>query len=378
MTLDIFLDSKESKCKCTEDKLGRRHCIPIIYTRGSHYDVGFDIGRTFSSLIASLLEISVPLNESYLPLYETAAGRKVYDDTLCAVKKRMPQYIEELEGTADGAKVPFHKLFLLHSDDILPNVVEKRNNNVDVNHGCTTICINQPGAELLCHTEDALTEDLNHFYFVACDIDGPNGTKEKFTSLCYAGHLPGYTMGYNQHGLVYSINTIQALNLRSGKTPRHFLGRALLAAKSIRDVKCILEDAGCGAADAFSVNATFLDDKPRVFYNIEVAPADDDQDQSLIDATCAGPGKNLVHCNRLLRLKTPEVEGFIIENSQARMDELDKRGTAKCKLDAINALGDQSRTDHNIFQDNGPDDYVKTIAVVTKTVFSSAIVNNYY
>lgn len=70
----------------------------------------------------------------------------------------------------------------------------------------------------MCHTEDALTEDLNHFYFVACDIDGPNGTKEKFTSLCYAGHLPGYTMGYNQHGLVYSINTIQALNLRSGKT----------------------------------------------------------------------------------------------------------------------------------------------------------------
>lgn len=42
--------------------------------------------------------------------------------------------------------------------------------------------------------------------------------EEKFTSLCYAGHLPGYTMGYNHHGLVYSINTLSANKLYSGRT----------------------------------------------------------------------------------------------------------------------------------------------------------------
>lgn len=42
--------------------------------------------------------------------------------------------------------------------------------------------------------------------------------EEKFTSLCYAGHLPGYTMGFNHHGLVYSINTLSARYLQSGKT----------------------------------------------------------------------------------------------------------------------------------------------------------------
>jgi hypothetical protein len=35
--------------------------------------------------------------------------------------------------------------------------------------------------------------------------------------LSYAGFLPGYTMGYNYHGLVYSINTLNAAVLRSGK-----------------------------------------------------------------------------------------------------------------------------------------------------------------
>lgn len=42
--------------------------------------------------------------------------------------------------------------------------------------------------------------------------------EEKFTSLCYAGHLPGYTMGFNHHGLIATINTLSAKNLQSGKT----------------------------------------------------------------------------------------------------------------------------------------------------------------
>lgn len=74
------------------------------------------------------------------------------------------------------------------------------------------------------HTEDALAEVLNHFYFVSAHIisETPQGkynvTEERFTSLCYAGHLPGYTMNYNHHGLVFSINTLSANHLHSGRT----------------------------------------------------------------------------------------------------------------------------------------------------------------
>lgn len=75
----------------------------------------------------------------------------------------------------------------------------------------------------MAHTEDALQEVLNHFYIVSAHIksDTPQGKyqvkEEKFTSLCYAGQLPGYTMSYNSNGLVYSINTLFARDLRSGK-----------------------------------------------------------------------------------------------------------------------------------------------------------------
>ena len=62
--------------------------------------------------------------------------------------------------------------------------------------------------EILGHTEDALSENLNNYYIVSAHIisDDPQGKykvkEERFTSLCYAGHLPGYTMNYNHHGLV--------------------------------------------------------------------------------------------------------------------------------------------------------------------------------
>lgn len=39
---------------------------------------------------------------------------KVYDDTLKSTKESFPQYVRELEGVADGAKVEFHKVSESH------------------------------------------------------------------------------------------------------------------------------------------------------------------------------------------------------------------------------------------------------------------------
>ena len=77
---------------------------------------------------------------------------------------------------------------------------------------------------LLGHTEDALPETLNHAYIVSAHIhedtpQGKYGTKDEgFVALCYAGHLPGFCMGYNHHGLVFSINVISPQKVVAGKT----------------------------------------------------------------------------------------------------------------------------------------------------------------
>lgn len=82
---------------------------------------------------------------------------------------------------------------------------------------------NEKIQEILGHNEDALAETLNHWYLVDAHVIEPGLREEKFCSLSYAGFLPGYTMGYNHHGLVYSINTLSAKTLRSGKMRECYL-----------------------------------------------------------------------------------------------------------------------------------------------------------
>lgn len=61
-------------------------------------------------MIQDFVDIYVPLNETYLPLFATNEGRKIYEETLDTVRKQFPQYVKEIEGTANGANVPFHKV----------------------------------------------------------------------------------------------------------------------------------------------------------------------------------------------------------------------------------------------------------------------------
>lgn len=73
---------------------------------------------------------------------------------------------------------------------------------------------------MLGHTEDAVKAANYHCYVVHADItetcDGVEH-REKFSSLCYAGHLPGFCMSVNQHGFVFSINVIEAFQRQTDR-----------------------------------------------------------------------------------------------------------------------------------------------------------------
>jgi SAM-dependent MidA family methyltransferase len=56
------------------------------------------------------LTSSQQLNDYLLPIYNSTEGRKVYDDTLHVVQSKFSQYVREIQGIADGAKVEFYKV----------------------------------------------------------------------------------------------------------------------------------------------------------------------------------------------------------------------------------------------------------------------------
>ncbi|XP_064101131.1 beta-alanyl-dopamine/carcinine hydrolase-like [Macrobrachium nipponense] len=347
--------------------IGRRNALPMIYTKGTYYEVGFDVGRTFRGIIEDFLSTFKELHESLLPAYETPEGRAAYDQTLATLQENYPHYVRELQGTADGARVPFHHLMLLHMDQIVPmNSGQVRSSGTN---GCSSVCVNHDEHVLLGHTEDALPETLNHAYIVSAHIheetpQGRNGTKcEGFTALCYAGHLPGFCMGYNHHGLVYSINVISPQKVLAGKTPRHFLCRALLSAETMMAAQDILRDRQTGSADGFSVNMSFTKQEgDHLFHNAEVGPAED-CDESPISILTISPGEHLIHTNKYLRLEIPEDTGLCMESSTHRHERAAVCAPPESKEALLALLSDTHDTEYAFFREGGEPDFVKTIAL---------------
>ncbi|XP_041987165.1 uncharacterized protein LOC121738947 isoform X2 [Aricia agestis] len=347
-----------------EKPLNRRKAVPVLFLQGSHYDVGFDMGRTFSSIIKSFIASYQNLRD-FEKEYKTDAGRDAYDKTLANMKQRYPYYVKEMQGIADGAKVPFYQLFLLQMDDLIGTINDNHIPRNDTG-GCSSLAIKTEDNFILGHTEDAFGETLNHFYIASVHItptpeDAAAGaTEERFASLCYAGHLPGYTMGYNNNGLVFSINTLSPMILKPGNTPRTFITRALLTAKNMADAERILKDEGLGIGNGFSVNMIWTDEKcQRQIYNVEVAP-DLNSNSSMLNIHNFDK-EPLIHTNKYLRLPLKEVIGPIIDSSNARLETIHSHPVPKSDSDIKNILSDTENKEFQVFQEK-TDSIIKTIA----------------
>ncbi|XP_063863525.1 beta-alanyl-dopamine/carcinine hydrolase-like isoform X2 [Scylla paramamosain] len=327
-------------------------------------------GRTFRSLIQEYLGVSKVVNKLLLPAYETKEGRAAYDSTLASLTENYPHYVKELEGTADGAQVPFHQLMLLHVNDaVFMAAGLDLGEIIDTPTGCSSLSINKEGQILLGHTEDALGELLNYVYIVSARIhDKPRGRQatldENFTALCYAGHLPGFCMGYNHHGLTFSINVICPRKVLAAKTPRHFLCRALLSAKTIGGAHDILRDEGTGSAHGFSVNMVFMhQDGDYLFENVEIGPAENCNESPLSIVTLS-LGEHLLHTNKYLRLTNiTEEDGKCMESSNLRHARASQFPAPKNCHDLLELLSDTEDSTFPFFREGSEKDPAKTVAL---------------
>jgi len=187
--------------------------------------------------------------------------------------------------------------------------------------------------------------------------------EEKFSSLCYAGHLPGFCMNVNHNGFVYSINVVQPINVIPNKTPRHFLTRALLSARNLTDAQTILKDAGTGSAHGLCVNMAFLKQEgPLVFHSAEVGPAETKESQ--VSILTVSPGESHAHCNKYLRLTSiaEDHEGLAVMSSNGRHQVFDKLGSPSTIADVIEMLSNQDDKDFPVYRLGTPKDEVVTIA----------------
>jgi isopenicillin-N N-acyltransferase-like protein len=209
--------------------------IPVVKVQGTHRQVGQEIGsalRPQLQRLATLIRASLPLGVSW---DDMVLQTKLYLEHSRAV---YPQYVDELEGMAEGAELPFEVIFLGICEELWdPPAWGSRGPGPA--RGCTDFAARgratADGSTLLAHTNDLrphAEEDVVILQIRAAD-------EPEFLGVSVAGW--GHSAGFNAAGISMTGNKVSCNDIRPG-VPRLLQVRAILAARRLGEAMdaCLL------------------------------------------------------------------------------------------------------------------------------------------
>jgi isopenicillin-N N-acyltransferase-like protein len=183
--------------------------IPLIHVSGSHREIGRQIGEHFTAQIKhSIINARKLLSDSFDVLHLTWEGGLIQAHKYMPfAEERCPQYIEEIRGIAEGAKVTFDEVAVVNAMEAVTS---------DALHltKCTSIAVNQnrtaDNTVLVAHNEDWIPEDEPDVYLIHAkpDDDPP------FLAMTYGALLPN--IGFNACGIAQCIDSVYPLDSRIG------------------------------------------------------------------------------------------------------------------------------------------------------------------
>ncbi|XP_078619724.1 beta-alanyl-dopamine/carcinine hydrolase-like [Branchiostoma floridae x Branchiostoma japonicum] len=341
--------------------------VRVCCVRGSHYQVGLQIGRAARRQIAEYLDRH-HVFANLLGILQTDAGRMLYDGYLRAAKSAYPHYVEEIVGMSEGSGLPFQHLFLMHCQSEMVLMFTDDCKPVTEIEGCTTVFLNvQNGPRVMVHNEDgdSLVKDLG--YVVVANIDPyelPNGDiipAESFTAFCYPGLLAGNAYSFNLHGLCSSGNFQMAKCVEREKIPQRFLCRALLSATSVEQAVGILRTEGVAMASGYSYNLVSTKDRTSNMYSVEVAPAEGVAG-NMVSVRAIEPGDGQTdgrynHYNLYDHLDTPHWRDLSSEHRKARAAVMEPLST---KQDVLKFMGDTEDPEYPVYRSQTRNDVFMT------------------
>jgi len=198
---------------------------PLIEVAGTNREMGQQIGEACRKQVQhSVDNAHVLIDQSYNTLELTWDGAKIQARKyLPFAEERYPQYVDEIRGIAEGAKVSFDDLMVVNAMEAV---------TMDALHltRCTSFAVNEQrtadGHVLLAHNEDWVPEDENDVYVISArPRDEP-----PFLAMTYGGLLPN--VGFNAYGIAQAIDSVYPNDSRIG-IPRLVVARAVLASHRI-------------------------------------------------------------------------------------------------------------------------------------------------
>ena len=200
---------------------------------GTHYDIGKQIGARFSKeIMGSHLALGDLLN-TVKGIIQSAPD-VFYDPFLEAAQTHFPDYVDELQGIADGSGMTFADIM---QSNIFMEVIYlyyelsgKKKYSFPPSYGCSTTAYSKNGKSFLTHNEDLFTSFLSYMYLLKIKVTG----KPEILTLSYPGLLPGIPPGMNEAGIVQCGNDISGLHIEQS-VPLVFHFRSVLDATSLDD-----------------------------------------------------------------------------------------------------------------------------------------------
>jgi isopenicillin-N N-acyltransferase-like protein len=200
--------------------------LPLIEARGSHREIGRQIGEAASERIRRSLA-HYEDNIEWLAGMTFAAAEERSLALLTYAEHDLSRYVEELAGMAEGAGVPFEKLLVLNcGEEVLCAARPAADGGAtrSPDH-CTCLALATPGRTLIGHNEDWIEADIENMVLLSVTV--PDGTR--FMALTGAAYLP--MCGVNSHGIAFYGNTLYTHDERPG-VPNGFKHRWLLEAST--------------------------------------------------------------------------------------------------------------------------------------------------
>jgi len=265
-------------------------------TPEGHWDCGRQIAEQFRDRFEKVLSTS-----SSRGLYEEVSreglAKRVFDAMKATAQRVYPDYMQELKGMADGARLPLDLLLSSNwAQEIkmaLAGSEQGESNPVAVPDRCSDVLMDSAFA----HNEDGGIGDMDTIFLVRMRTYMPNGTAvDDFTSITYPGRLPGWGPGWNSGGFAWTSNVLYAKPHKPAQdgVGVTFVSRDAARATSIDDYIRRVSPAGLMAGQNQNVGSF----RERRVVTIETAPGGG---WNKLEVT--GAASPTFHANEYLRMK---------------------------------------------------------------------------
>ena len=198
--------------------------IPIIKVKGSHKEIGRQIGEAFRDKIQQHVQNTRDLINIACASLELdwEGARRQGRKYIPFAEERYPEYVDELCGLSEGANVDF--------DDVgVVNALEAVTSDALHLSKCTSMAVSETntadGHVLIGHNEDWIPEDEPDVYLIHAEPDDD----PPFLAMTYGALLPN--IGFNAYGIAQCCDSVYPNDSRIG-IPRVVVSRAVLAAKT--------------------------------------------------------------------------------------------------------------------------------------------------